>query len=58
MAGLYAAAGEKEEALNWLDKAFEQHSSGMAALKVDPIFDNLRTEPRFTELVRRVGLPR
>jgi DNA-binding winged helix-turn-helix (wHTH) protein/TolB-like protein/Tfp pilus assembly protein PilF len=57
MASLYAAAGEKEEALNWLDKAFEQHSSGMAALKVDPIFDNLRNEPRFNDLIRRVGLP-
>jgi hypothetical protein len=56
VAALYSAAGENRQALDWLEKAYRERSSGMTALKVDPLFDNLRAEPRFTELMRRVGL--
>jgi TolB-like protein/DNA-binding winged helix-turn-helix (wHTH) protein/Flp pilus assembly protein TadD len=47
--------GDKEEAIAWLQKAYGDHSIS-TALKVDPIFDPLRSDPRFQELVRRVGL--
>ena len=51
-----ASMGNREEALKWLEKGYEQHSNSMTALKVDPTYDSLRKEPRFQELLRRVGL--
>src|SRR5437667_1499389 len=56
IAGLYSLLGNKEQALSWLEKAYTNHSSKMLDLKVDPDFDNLREDPRFVELVQRVGL--
>jgi len=53
---IYAGLGEREETLTWLEKAYEQHSPMMTWLKVDARFDNVRDEPRFQELMRRVGL--
>ena len=47
---------EKEGALGWLEKACEERSSLLVFLKVWPMFDSLRSEPRFKEIVRRVGL--
>ena len=43
--------------LSSLERAYEAHDLQMAFLKVDPNLDSLRGEPRFQELVRRVGLP-
>jgi TolB-like protein/DNA-binding winged helix-turn-helix (wHTH) protein/Tfp pilus assembly protein PilF len=54
---VYIGIGDKEEAFTWLEKAFEQHSPMMAWLEVDPRFDSLRQEPKFQNLIRRVGLP-
>jgi TolB-like protein/Tfp pilus assembly protein PilF len=56
IAMLYIALNEREQALIWLEKAYRQHSPMMAWLKVDPRFDGIRPEPRFQELMRRVGL--
>jgi tetratricopeptide (TPR) repeat protein len=53
---MYIGLNEREQALIWLDRAYQQHSSMMAWLKVDPRFDSIRSEPRFQELMRRVGL--
>jgi serine/threonine-protein kinase len=53
---VYIALDEREQALNWLEKAYRQHSSMMTWLKVDPRFDRIREEPRFQALMRRVGL--
>ena len=53
---VYAGLGEREETLTWLEKAYQQHSPMMTWLKVDARFDNVRDEPRFQELMRRVGL--
>jgi TolB-like protein/DNA-binding winged helix-turn-helix (wHTH) protein/Flp pilus assembly protein TadD len=47
--------GDKEKAIAWLQKAYAEHSIP-TALKVDPIYDPLRSDPRFQELLRRVGL--
>ena len=52
----YAGVGDKEQALAWLEKAYAQHSNELTALKVDPIYDSLRGDPRFQDLLRRVGL--
>jgi serine/threonine protein kinase/tetratricopeptide (TPR) repeat protein len=53
---VYTALDDREQALTWLEKAYAQHSSMMFWLKVDPRFDKMRGEPRFRELMRRVGL--
>jgi len=55
---LYAhlGTGNKEEALADLEKAYAEHYSILATLKVEPAFDPLRSDPRFQDLVRRVGL--
>jgi hypothetical protein len=44
---LYARLGEKEQALEWLEKAYAEHSDGMVRLKKELAFDNLRSDPRF-----------
>lgn len=53
---IYIGLGKKEEAFASLEKAYQQHSPMMAWLKVDPRFDSLRQEPKFQDLMRRVGL--
>ena len=57
IARLYARLGKKEEALKWLEKAYEEHSSGMVFMKSEPVFDILRSDPRFQSLLRRMTFP-
>ena len=57
VAFLYGTLGNEDEAFRWLDKAYEQRDPGLMYLKVDPTLDPLRSDPRFREVVRRVGLP-
>ena len=52
----YARLGDAEQALAWLEKAFEEHDSRLVALKVDPVFESLRANSKFKDLTRRVGL--
>jgi TolB-like protein/Tfp pilus assembly protein PilF/predicted Ser/Thr protein kinase len=53
---LYTRAGEKDKALEWLEKAYEAHDQNMPYIAVDPIFDILRDDPRFQDLLRRMKL--
>jgi len=53
----YAAIGDKEKAFHWLEKAYDENSSFMTSLKFWSVFDGLRSDPRFVELLGRVGLP-
>lgn len=53
---IYAGLGEQEQALDWLEKAYEQRHFGLLFLNLDPPFRNLHADPRFAALVRRVGL--
>ena len=55
---LYTRAGRAEEALRYLELAYEEHDPNMPSLSVDPIFDFLRDEPRFQTLLDELGLPR
>ncbi len=48
--------GNNQAALDWLEKAYAQHSNIMTTIKVEPAFDPLRGDPRFQELLQRVGL--
>jgi tetratricopeptide (TPR) repeat protein len=52
----YASLGRKEQAFAWLDRAYERKDALLAFAKVDPNLDSLRGDPRFAELLRRVGL--
>ncbi len=54
---LYAILGDKDRAFAWLEKAFQQRTHGVPLLKLDPTWDDIRSDPRFTDLERRVGLP-
>jgi serine/threonine protein kinase/tetratricopeptide (TPR) repeat protein len=54
---IYAGLGDKDQAFAWLEKAYTERSVWMPWLKVDPKFDSLRSDPRFTDFLRRVGLP-
>jgi hypothetical protein len=51
----YANLGDNEQALNWLERAFEERHSWLGELQVEPAWDNLRDEPRFQNLVNQVG---
>jgi TolB-like protein/DNA-binding winged helix-turn-helix (wHTH) protein/Flp pilus assembly protein TadD len=52
----YIGMDKKDEAFLWLNKAYAQHSNALTGLKVDPIYDSVRSDPRFQDLLRRVGL--
>jgi hypothetical protein len=52
----YGALGNNDEAFKWLERAYRQRDTGMTFIKVDPLLDPLRPDPRFGELVRRMGL--
>jgi adenylate cyclase len=56
LAFIYMGLDEKEHALDMLEKGLEQKDNFMTHLKVEPLFDNLRSEPRFNELLRRMHL--
>jgi TolB-like protein len=54
---VYAGLGRKDEAFKWLEKSYDARDKGLTYLKIDPCIDPLRSDPRFSRLVRRVGLP-
>jgi serine/threonine-protein kinase len=55
---IYTGLGDKDRAFEWLEKAYEDRSDWwLLELKVNPMFDTLRPDPRFQDLARRVGLP-
>jgi tetratricopeptide (TPR) repeat protein len=56
MAEIYAQLGEKDKAFEWLEQAYERRTYLMMYLKVAPNLDPLRSDPRFTDLLRRTGL--
>jgi serine/threonine protein kinase/tetratricopeptide (TPR) repeat protein len=56
-AGIHIGLGENDRAIDYLEKAFEEHSHWLIYLHIDPSMDGLRDDPRFQTLLRRVGLP-
>ena len=57
VAAAYARLGEKERAFEWLEKAFAAHEPQLAYLKNERAFDNVKSDPRFVDLLNRIGLP-
>ncbi len=53
---IYAALDDKEHALEWLEKAYQARENQMIHIKMTPELDNLRPDPRFQEIIRKVGL--
>jgi len=56
IAQAYMRMGEKEKTFSWLEKAYEEHDSGLVSLAVEPMFDPIRSDPRFKDLLRRMKL--
>jgi TolB-like protein/DNA-binding winged helix-turn-helix (wHTH) protein/Tfp pilus assembly protein PilF len=52
----YLGTGQKDRVLDLLQKAYSEHSNAVVQIKVDPIYDPIRNDPRFKDLLRRVGL--
>ena len=57
LARLFAFAGERERVLEWLEKAYEVRDPNLPGIGVIPLFDSLRDDPRFQDLLRRMNLP-
>jgi tetratricopeptide (TPR) repeat protein len=57
IACIYAGLGERDQVFAWLDKAYQERHPLITWIHVEPMFDGIRSDPRFTDLVRRVGIP-
>ena len=57
IAYIYVGLGERIQALAWLEKGYEERDGWINSLKVDPRLDPLRSDPRFHDLIARVGPP-
>lgn len=55
---IYGGLNDKDQALHWLNQAFQEHSPLLVRLKSDPMADPVRSDPRFQDLLRRIGLGR
>ena len=53
----HSVLGEKDKAFEWLEKGYQLRTEGMLFIKVRPRFDNLRSDPRFQDLLRRMNFP-
>jgi len=56
MATLYSTLGDKDRAFEWLEKVYKERNYYVVFLNVDPALDSLRGDPRFSDLLRRIGL--
>jgi len=54
---IYAGLGDKDEAFRLLEKGYQEHAAGMQYLAVDPFWYGMRSDPRYADLLRRIGLP-
>lgn len=53
----YLGLGDKDKALTWLEKGYQEHDQGLCFLKVNWTWDPLRSEPRFQAVLRRMNFP-
>ena len=57
MAIIYAGLNNRDECFQWLERAYEERSLGLTWIKVEPMLDNIRSDPRYADLLHRMGLP-
>ena len=55
-AAVYTGLGDKDQAFQWLERAFEERHPGLVLVNIDPRFDSLRSDPRFADLLRRLNV--
>ena len=53
----YAVAGDRQQTFDWLEKAVENEDDQLGAAIRYPVFDEIRSDPRYPDIMRRVGLP-
>ena len=56
IAAIYTGLGDRDQIFVWLERAYQEHHPNMTQIGVDPVFDPVRSDPRFADLMRRVGL--
>jgi hypothetical protein len=56
VANVHIGLGDKEQAFAWLERAYREHSHFLALIKIDPRLDSLHCDPRFDDLLERIGL--
>jgi tetratricopeptide (TPR) repeat protein len=54
---LYTMFGAHARALEWMERGYEEHSTLLAFATADPVFDDLRSDPKFKDILRRIGVP-
>jgi TolB-like protein/Tfp pilus assembly protein PilF len=57
IAGQYSRLGDKERAFQWLETGYAEHDGSLVYLRQELVFDNVRSDPRYADLLRRIGLP-
>jgi TolB-like protein/DNA-binding winged helix-turn-helix (wHTH) protein/Flp pilus assembly protein TadD len=57
IADVYAYRGESDKSFEWLERAYKQRDAGLPEMKTDPLLKNLRHDPRYTELLKKMRLP-
>jgi hypothetical protein len=57
IACIYAGLNDKDQAFEWLERAYQERSFFVANLKAETVLDNLRPDPRFKHLLKRINLP-
>jgi TolB-like protein/DNA-binding winged helix-turn-helix (wHTH) protein len=57
IAQVHAYRGESDKSFEWLERAYKQRDTGLPSLNTDPLFKNLRHDPRYTELLKKMRLP-
>ena len=56
IAGIYSTLGERDQAFEWLEKAYQVRDYQIVPIMIDPVFTSIRSDPRYTDLLRRMGL--
>ncbi len=57
IASMYAGIGDKENAFKWLEQCYQDHSGELIYIRIEPTFDTLHDDPRYTALLKKIGLP-
>ena len=57
IAQVHAYRGESDKSFEWLERAYKQRDTGLPTLNTDPLFNTLRHDPRYTELLKKMRLP-
>jgi hypothetical protein len=57
IASVYAFRGETDRAFEWLERAYTERDAGLTEMKTDPLLTNLKRDPRYAALLKKMGLP-